>query len=280
MPRTYIYRTLRSDFIDLCDGDCNAALALDYFWQQGQKLTERQMNDASATPYIPLGWGYGLQVILIPIGKNALKRAVTLLIHKTYIIPHPANGQVGANQVNRYRVNLTIIQRDINLWSQSNPSVWTDIGRSTQTDPSIHTDLPPRSAQTEGVGLHRPQESVRESVKESAAATQPPPPPDETIQQLLAAYLGRMPTPMELQRTASLVRQHGHERTRAAIEDAAAKGGRSVKYVEQIAGDVNPRAAAAPAQAYVPKPYVAEESDEPLVTVEEARAIRARMRLS
>jgi hypothetical protein len=272
MPRHYQFRTLRSDFIDLCDGNRIAALLLDYFWQQGQKLIERQMNGSPESQYIPLGWNYAILITLMPIGKNAIKRGVDMLVERAYITPHSANNQSGANVINSYRVEMAVIQADLNRWSESSTWVQPDLPRSTQTHPWVQTDPPPGSVQTHPLGLAGPHESVRESAYDSAAAAAPPP---LLIADSLKAYFGRTPTPMELQIGAALVLRHGHAHVRTAIEDAASKGGRSMKYVEQIANNADPRptAAAQPERTY----FTAPEDDAPAMTAEEIAQTKAEL---
>jgi hypothetical protein len=275
MNRTHIYRTLRSDFIDLCDGNRVAALLLDYFWQQGNKAIERQMNGSIEAGYIPLSWNYAIGVILLPVGKNSVKRAIEMLIERAYITPHSQNNVSSSNQVNRYRPNVSVIQGDLNRWSMSAIYEQPALPRSVQTQggsgwtQSGSAQTQGGSTQTQGVGLAGPQEVVKESVEESAAAATEPPPPFDPIQ-IYEAWAGRIPTKLELRQVIKLAEQHGEAETRAAFEDAALKGGKSLKYVAAIlAGDKGPAVSVAPV-------YVADEVHE-VISLEERRALRAQM---
>lgn len=238
MPRHYQYRTLRSDFIDLCDGNRIAALLLDYFWQQGQKLIERQMNGSPESQYIPLGWNYAIIITLMPVGKNAIKRAVSMLVERAYITPHSENGQWASNVTNRYRVEMAIIQADLNRWSESENYVQPDLPRSARTYPYVQPDLPPRSAQTYPLGLAGPYESVKESVNESPSSSPASPVAmamaiDE-IDELISGLLGRRPTKAQQQQMLSLLGAHRPEQIRLAVDIAAANDKRSLAYVRAI----------------------------------------------
>jgi DnaD/phage-associated family protein len=284
MPRHYQFRTLRSDFIDLCDGNRIAALLLDYFWQQGQKLIERQMNGSPESHYIPLGWNYAILITLMPIGKNAIKRAVAALVERGYITPHSENGQWAANVTNRYRVEMAVIQSDLNRWSESETYVQPDLPRSRQIYPYVQPDLPPRSAQTYPLGPVGPYESVKESAYESPSSSPAQPVAMAMtiadIDELISSLLGRRPTKAQQQQMLQMLTRFNHEQIRLAVDVAAANDKRSLAYVRAIlennhnGNGKHAQPAAQPERVY----FTAPEDDAPAMTPEEMAEVRAQLK--
>lgn len=279
MPRHYQFRTLRSDFIDLCQGDRIAALLLDYFWQQGQKLAERRRDgDSAESVFIPLGWNYAISIILMPVGKNVIKRGVARLVDLRYLTPHPANGQWGANVVNRYKVNMPTIQADINRWSMLDAYVQPDLTLSGQIYPYIQPDLLNMSEQTYPLGLRSQYESVVESVIESPSST--PAAPAGTmmtmseIDELISSLLGRRPTKLQQAQMGQMLSKYPAAEIQWAVGVAAAADARNLKYVLTCLENGRPAAKApAPERSY----YVAEPDDSVPMTPDEMRQIKQNM---
>jgi hypothetical protein len=274
--RPYFWRTLRSDFLDMCDRNLCAALLLDYFHTCEIHSMGQRTQGARDSGYYELSRSFASAVVLIDVGKNTVHTALKLLIQKGFISAHPYNGKSGWVNRNRYRPNMPAILQAANEWQTAHPNWSSETQQSVQPDQSIGPVGPIQLVHLDqSIGLVGPQDRERDKEYESAAAATNPLPPPLLIADSLKAYFGRTPTPMELQIGAALVLRHGQAHVRAAIEDAASKGGRSMKYVEQIANnaDARPTAAAQPERTY----FTAPEDDAPAMTADEIAQTKAEL---
>lgn len=282
--RPYFWRTLRSDFLDMCDRNVCAALLLDYFHTNEITSMGRRTQGARDSGYYELSRSFASAVVLIDVSKNTVKNALNLLIAKGYITPHPENGRSGWINRNRYRPNLGVILQDAADWQNAHPNWSNEIQQLVNPDQSIGQTGPIQLVKRDqSIGQTGPQESVKDREYETPPHNAPAVPAVAVaalteIDQLITDLLGHPPTKPQQHQMLELWSTFPPDQIRQAVATAHANDKRHLNYVRGIL-DKMQNGKPAPAAAQPERVYfTAPEDDAPAMTPEEMAEVRAQLK--
>jgi hypothetical protein len=263
------YRTLRESFVAICEGNFQAALLLDYFVSIEHALDEGRSQGESFLQWRSLSISRAGSVMLTQPSKQTIRSSIKTLVDLGFIEGHPGNVMnrgYNHEHSNRFRLCRSAVLHALAAYDAER----IQDGGQKQPPMVVKNDHDRWSKMTTMV-VKNDHMNQLEEVDESAAAARTPPPPLFDPIQCFQDWAGRLPTSLELKKVVELTTRYGEQDTRAAFEDAALKGGKSLKYVAAIlAGDKVPTALVAPV-------YQAEPERE-VISLEERRAMRAAAR--